>query len=528
MELLREMRKFPGNAPGPSLKEIEELEDTFNKYIFYKREKTRTHVITTCCHKDTYIDSIPREETPELRAFRYAKNNSMIICPFCGKEVRAKAAGRVGRNVNEWTVATFITQRKGKLYALNIGAYREGLEKDISAYVRQVGEYTPGHVTTWTRSWYDDKFNEENFSKWIKKGQPEDSKESLTIGWKNIEKTPFRYIPQIKYTDTMSALFVVAFYPAQVEMLEKTGCDDFARDLIKNKRKNKIVFNWDAPTVKTAWKISKEEMRKAKARKEESGAGLRATLTAYVKLRKEELKTSTDFIFENLYDMATIQNRKPKGVNIPPSRIMRYVQKKSPEFKSNYLVINTWIDYITAMQKLGRDLEEERVVFPKDLKRAHDEAIEEQRLLEERIRAEEDEKRFRENIGKLVARSKKFNFRMGGMFIRVAMSPEEIRSEGKALAHCVGGYAERHIAGKTTILFMRKLEEPNTPLYTVEVDNNGRIVQAHGYHNEEDGELPPMEKYPQFFAAWELWYTRGSKRKKDGTPIVPKLKGVTA
>jgi hypothetical protein len=60
----------------------------------------------------------------------------------------------------------------------------------------------------------------------------------------------------------------------------------------------------------------------------------------------------------------------------------------------------------------------------------------------------------------------------------------EISVEGAKLNHCVGGYADRHAFGKTTILFLRTLSKPETPYYTVEIANDLHIVQCHGYANE--------------------------------------------
>ena len=60
---------------------------------------------------------------------------------------------------------------------------------------------------------------------------------------------------------------------------------------------------------------------------------------------------------------------------------------------------------------------------------------------------------------------------------------QEIIDEGKALCHCVGGYAERHAKGKLHIMFIRKADKPDVPFYTVEVDLFGKIVQVRGQRN---------------------------------------------
>jgi hypothetical protein len=59
----------------------------------------------------------------------------------------------------------------------------------------------------------------------------------------------------------------------------------------------------------------------------------------------------------------------------------------------------------------------------------------------------------------------------------------ELKAEGKALHHCVGTYAERVANGSTNIFFIRKAEQPDTPYYTLEIGQNGSIVQCRGNKN---------------------------------------------
>lgn len=73
--------------------------------------------------------------------------------------------------------------------------------------------------------------------------------------------------------------------------------------------------------------------------------------------------------------------------------------------------------------------------------------------------------------------------------IRVPHAPEEITQEGCALHHCVGGYVDRHCLGNTDIIFLRRMEVPSLPFYTIEVQN-GVVIQIHGSHNKWLGNNP--------------------------------------
>lgn len=65
----------------------------------------------------------------------------------------------------------------------------------------------------------------------------------------------------------------------------------------------------------------------------------------------------------------------------------------------------------------------------------------------------------------------------------------DIITEGKVLCHCVGGYANSHAHGHTTILFLRHKDTPDFPFYTIEV-NYGSLVQIHGAYNKWLGNDP--------------------------------------
>ena len=107
-----------------------------------------------------------------------------------------------------------------------------------------------------------------------------------------------------------------------------------------------------------------------------------------------------------------------------------------------------------------------------------------------------------------------------GYVIRVPETAAEIVAEGRALCHCVGGYAPRHMEGKVTILFLRSAEEPDKALCTIEM-NGTRLVQIHGYRNELDGGVSPQERYRDFLDLWLPWVETGSPRDQQGRPMLP-------
>jgi hypothetical protein len=55
--------------------------------------------------------------------------------------------------------------------------------------------------------------------------------------------------------------------------------------------------------------------------------------------------------------------------------------------------------------------------------------------------------------------------------------------EGRVLHHCVGSYVDSVAAGKEYILYLRKVAEPDTPFFTINLLPNGEVRQIHGLCN---------------------------------------------
>ena len=156
-------------------------------------------------------------------------------------------------------------------------------------------------------------------------------------------------------------------------------------------------------------------------------------------------------------------------------RLAKYISKQLCSF-------GIYKDYIDFCDKLGFDLSSSDVLFPPHLEAAHDRAY--SAVEAEKLSLEQKQ------IQHIIKIRKKFEFRHKDLIIRLPRNPHEIVLEGQALRHCVGGYAERHFLGKTTILFIRKNTDLDTPYFTIEVDNDNNIVQCHGYRNEFENAKP--------------------------------------
>ena len=72
--------------------------------------------------------------------------------------------------------------------------------------------------------------------------------------------------------------------------------------------------------------------------------------------------------------------------------------------------------------------------------------------------------------------------------------------EGQNMKHCVGGYIDRHAAGKLAILFIRRVAAPMIPHWTAALTPDGKQTQIQGYHNNPD--LKPKGEDKAWVDGW--------------------------
>ncbi|NBA56877.1 PcfJ domain-containing protein [Enterococcus hirae] len=158
---------------------------------------------------------------------------------------------------------------------------------------------------------------------------------------------------------------------------------------------------------------------------------------------------------------------------IPQHVGFRKFQRWIIENKINF---KYYLDYLSLLEKLNISLTNSLVVMPRNLEEKHDEAVN----LFNQLKIELEEKAYRERLEKI----KNLEQEIDEYAFLVPKKLEEIVEEGKNLNHCVGSYIEKHMTGETTIIFMRKKEEQDQSLYTIEYKNK-HIVQIQGYQNKE-------------------------------------------
>ena len=328
----------------------------------------------------------------------------------------------------------------------------------------------------------------------------------------------------------MKFLAACCIYPRQIEMLNKTGFAELVDDLVCGRRKNAKIFNWHADSYKDAFGLTKQEMQQWR----DSGAPIQA-IASYKSLRRagQHPDFATLRVLHQLYFDTNGLIKLARRYGIETACLHKYLCKQARENMGENSMYGLLADYYNMAEELNWQLGSPAApLLPRDLVEKHDEAAEEQRILrlrraeaEEKKRAEEIEQRRIAAEESFRQRREKYNVERDGYFIRIAETEEEIEREGDTLRHCVGDYAQRHVAGKLTICFIRRTETPDASLYTVEMKGN-TLAQIHGYRNDVN---LPRDKKPEAVMAWLLepwleWLRRGSPRDKNGQPRWPKTK----
>jgi hypothetical protein len=184
--------------------------------------------------------------------------------------------------------------------------------------------------------------------------------------------------------------------------------------------------------------------------------------------------------------------KMPKGVK--PITFQNYLMKQKR-------TIGFYQDYIDMLNEIGIPITPMKRL-PKDLKMAHDKAVDTLNAMKREIVRKEFAKRANEESF-LEMTIKEVQFIL-------PREANDLIEEGKSLKHCVGGssYINQHADGRTTIVFARKADEPDKPYYTLEY-RDSRLIQVSGWDNKK-----PDEQLRKVVNQWLQIANERTKRKE--------------
>lgn len=172
-------------------------------------------------------------------------------------------------------------------------------------------------------------------------------------------------------------------------------------------------------------------------------------------------------------------------------QLVKYLNSQDVDGIKGTRVLYDYLDYIKMATALGWDMTNEFVLFPRELMRAHDNAM----VMTKVEKSKEDEKAIREAHQRL---SEAYGYEDKDYIVKVPTCVTELIREGHDLHHCVGSYVKRVASGRTVIVFLRKKQDPYQPYITIEINpDSKKVIQARGSHNTapEKEDAAFIEKY---------------------------------
>lgn len=526
----------PHPLPPISAEIVAQIEREFLPYIFVdQRDKGYTRVKYHCVrcanakpgsHYD-YVWTDRRTVTPEIRTLYQAKHNTVARCPVCGSSGTVKERRYLQRpdNYSEWRYYLIFQQASPNEVFIRIltCCRRREVELTEPTSFSECGYYrlTPRRCEYFDYGyggWHS--YTNEN----VRKGGYPGFK---IFGVDDLKGSFLQYSVTAKFVNDFRSNIALAscfaaLYPC-TEMLYKAGFSGVITDWITQKKKNAYCLNIEAERVTELFKLPKTTLDYL-MREVRSDIKVSRNISYVfrgIKLFGKDIEGCRLAIeycdrFSFWYSQADIRRaysllygakKYDRGRLL---ELVRYIERyKEKQQGKGYIDFNGalrfYCDYLHEGDFLKLDFNEHVVRFPKDLKAAHDTTAK----LAALVREKEAQKKLDTLYEKY---TEQYGFEKYGYKVIAPKSTKEIIAEGKAMHHCVGGYADRHAEGKLAILFIRKVTDIATPYVTVEV-NGSTVKQVQGMSNKPtwEKEADHGESFNQFLSEWKSFIKKNKK-----------------
>ena len=280
-------------------------------------------------------------------------------------------------------------------------------------------------------------------------------------------------------------------YPA-IELLRKAGFGNLVAGRVGEYCGNKDAVNIRGKDLKSILRLPKRWHKKVRE------LDMTNTDLRFFQMLDEEGKCEAD---QKLLDRCSGYRYSLKGVAkfVPIHRAIRYID-------AQHSYLGMYEDYLEAAQAIGEPLDSKHALFPENLQQEHDRVT--------ALKKVQDDEQSRRAMAEVVEKIKRQFplYQQGSFLIRVAESQNELNEESKALTHCVRTYGEKMAKGKTMIFFVRWIDEPDVPFYTLELNDKKEMVQCRGNRN-----CNMTEEVKAFVDEWLEVIQKRPKKKKEAT-----------
>lgn len=477
----------------------------FSAYLTFTRDKRGTTEYTcTRCNGTGTVTPLERTQTPADREVLQMRHNETVTCPLCGTQAQALNRHMVSKGEKvrySLPFAFFFRLTPERLLIRVFWLYhlwdREERQFFYKSYEPARYYLAPGVGRLAVFSFFAGEYN-------IRERVEDVPYGTVMIGDTDLAETFLKYHSYDLYNREMHDpgyiryLCYYARYPL-IEQLVKAGYSDFVCDLVSLNEPNASVIDFTAPSVKAAFKVRIEDLRRRK------GVAVYDTcrlmrLTAKFKRYGAKAFDKALFYKKNIMTggVKSEADLIHRLTGVTYERMHAYLCRQRGEHRLTEMY-RFYKDYLEQAQKLEAFTTDSGFLFPRDFMAAHDRIAD---LYNTKLEAERLEKE-KELMKKSAAFAKRLRERYGyedeHYTIVLPRTMGDIIHEGKELRHCVGGYARRHFEGATVIVFVRREEAVETPYFTVEFNPTTRLIrQIHGFAN-----CNPDKELQAFVDAWQ-------------------------
>ena len=272
----------------------------------------------------------------------------------------------------------------------------------------------------------------------------------------------------LKYTETVEKLLKAGFYRLTKELIEHTSYrmeDD---------------INAGAERLEDILRLDKVKVRMA--------AGMECNVKELEVLQAAH-RANVTVDAETVRDVAVFYGYHNEALYLILARknlkkMMSYLKKLHEAYGGEKTVIaRDYEDYLEQLDRLGIP-QDKHSRFPANFYHVHEELSEQIRELEDRVKKADTRKKNR--LLKQVIRqiAPLYDTESDSYLIVWPKSKQDFTREGQLQHNCVGGYFERCAMNRTTVFFVRKKEEPDTPFCTVEFKKE-KMIQCRTAYNKD-------------------------------------------
>lgn len=515
------------------------------EYIFYDKSKGKWGC--SCCGAE-----IQDTELKRLSDGGKVRHNDLVECQKCKKRIVAKKrTDRVKKKTGLYLIAPINQEASVIQYCdarinWEYGRYTVELEEAVlvMAYKIGVNKRRKNHVQLFYADGWGNFETGNRINKRAKEGYlyPGDYNDVLE---NTVYKDGIRVLHQLaaagerlNYNKLLIGIQRLLNFENVVEYLFKGRFHRMLRETVEK------VDVWGGgsyygklrltgETLEEVFKI-KDRQKINRIRDQDGGEEMLAWMRWSDTSNKKVSQDTLEYMIANGIDPGDIEFVEDK---MSPQQVMNYIEKQRAagyQYRTVPEVLGQWGDYLSMCKAQNKNMDDEMVYKPRDLKLRHDQAVTDANQLQivkemernKEVRAAEAKKmrekypQAEKNLEDIRAR---YEYENAEYIIIVPHDLVEIIEEGQALHHCAGAterYFDRIESRETYICFLRRVEQPGIPFYTIEVEPSGTIRQHRSYMDEEPG----IEEIRGFLREWQKELKKRLTEKDKQLAMISKEK----